>query len=61
MVTGANKGIGLALVRELVSRGDVGVIMGFRKGNNGIDEFNSIKKEYPKADIHYLFVDITKP
>lgn len=35
--------------------------MAFRKGNNGIDEFNTLKKDFPKSDIHYLLVDITNP
>lgn len=60
LVTGANKGIGLALVRELARRADCQIIMAFRKGNNGVDEFNNLKKEFSKADIHYFLVDITK-
>jgi NAD(P)-dependent dehydrogenase (short-subunit alcohol dehydrogenase family) len=35
LVTGANKGIGLALVKALATRQDITTIMTFRQGNNG--------------------------
>lgn len=58
LVTGANKGIGLALVRALATT-DMEVIMTFRKGNNGVDEFQRLRKECPAARLHYHFLDIT--
>jgi len=39
LVTGANKGIGLALVRALAAEGGTEVIMTFRRGNNGPEEY----------------------
>lgn len=59
LVTGANKGIGLALVRALAALPAVEVIMTFRKGNSGLEEFDHIQKECPKALLHYHYLDIT--
>lgn len=59
VVTGANKGIGLALVRALVAEGSTDVIMTFRKGNNGPEIYEQIRKECPNALLHYYFLDIT--
>jgi NAD(P)-dependent dehydrogenase (short-subunit alcohol dehydrogenase family) len=36
LITGANKGIGLALVKKLCSLEKFHIIMAFRSGNNGV-------------------------
>ncbi|KAJ2949637.1 hypothetical protein O0L34_g15562 [Tuta absoluta] len=55
-VTGSNKGIGLAIVRELCKRGVSTVYLTARDGTRGIEAVETLKKEGFKPKFHQLEV-----
>ncbi len=59
LITGANKGIGLALVKKLCSLEKYYIIMAFRSGNNGVKQYQQLKVIYPKCSLYYQILDIT--
>jgi NAD(P)-dependent dehydrogenase (short-subunit alcohol dehydrogenase family) len=58
LITGANKGIGLAVARRLAAEG-LTVLMGARNAELGQAAANSIKAE--GHDAHYIELDVTRP
>ena len=61
LVTGANKGIGKAIVKEILKRADTVVFLGSRDETRGKAAIAEIERESPEVRkrVHLLLVDVT--
>ena len=61
VITGCNRGLGRALVRLLCEKNSSAkIVMTARDPSKGNEAFSSLKSQYPKADLLYHNLDVSK-